>query len=180
MLLTLEKLLENKQNQANGFVAIVDWTNFTLRQSAHLNPKILKLMIEGLQVCEFVIDCRHKLQLTLRLFAGFFSGSLQRCTLHRPTLVCRSSAVSYQAILELENTISNQVTWVQFINTARDDSPRYSSARTWRRRRTIQSVDLVSRSSRIKPNEWSFASLLHHAKYSVFKVTLDCVKGEQQ
>lgn len=49
MLLTLEKLLENKQNQANGFVAIVDWTNFTLRQSAHLNPKILKLMIEGLQ-----------------------------------------------------------------------------------------------------------------------------------
>lgn len=50
MLLTLEKLLEDKQNQANGFVAIVDWTNFTLRQSAHLNPKILKLMIEGLQV----------------------------------------------------------------------------------------------------------------------------------
>jgi hypothetical protein len=51
MLLTLEKLIENKQNQANGFIVIVDWTNFTLRQSAHLNPKILKLMIEGLQVC---------------------------------------------------------------------------------------------------------------------------------
>jgi hypothetical protein len=49
MLLTLEKLIENKQNQANGFVVIVDWTNFTLKQSAHLNPKILKLMIEGLQ-----------------------------------------------------------------------------------------------------------------------------------
>lgn len=50
MLLSLEKLLENKQNQANGFVAVVDWTNFTLRQSSNLNPKILKLMIEGLQV----------------------------------------------------------------------------------------------------------------------------------
>lgn len=50
MLLSLEKLLEDKQNQANGFVAIVDWTNFTMRQSTHLNPKILKLMIEGLQV----------------------------------------------------------------------------------------------------------------------------------
>lgn len=49
MLLTLEKLLEDKQNQANGFVVIVDWTNFTLKQSAHLNPKILKMMIEGLQ-----------------------------------------------------------------------------------------------------------------------------------
>lgn len=50
MLLSLEKLLEDKQNQANGFVAVVDWTNFTFRQSSHLNPKVLKLMIEGLQV----------------------------------------------------------------------------------------------------------------------------------
>lgn len=50
MLLSLEKLLEDKQNQANGFVAIVDWTNFTMRQTTHLNPKILKLIIEGLQV----------------------------------------------------------------------------------------------------------------------------------
>lgn len=49
-LLTLDKLLENKQNQALGFVVIVDWTNFTLRQSSYLTPKILKLMIEGLQV----------------------------------------------------------------------------------------------------------------------------------
>lgn len=54
MLLSLEKLLEDKQNQANGFVAIVDWTNFTMRQSTHLNPKVLKLMIEGLQVIEVV------------------------------------------------------------------------------------------------------------------------------
>lgn len=54
MLLSLEKLLEDKQNQANGFVVIVDWTNFTLRQSSHLNPKVLKLMIEGLQVIIFI------------------------------------------------------------------------------------------------------------------------------
>ncbi|XP_062546914.1 clavesin-2-like [Armigeres subalbatus] len=51
MLLSLEKLLEDKQNQANGFIAIVDWTNFTFRQSSNLNPKVLKLMIEGLQDC---------------------------------------------------------------------------------------------------------------------------------
>jgi CRAL/TRIO domain/CRAL/TRIO, N-terminal domain len=54
ILLSLEKLLEDKQNQANGFIAIVDWTNFTLRQSSHLNPKLLKLMIEGLQVSELI------------------------------------------------------------------------------------------------------------------------------
>ncbi|XP_059616589.1 clavesin-2-like [Phlebotomus argentipes] len=51
MLLSLEKLLEDKQNQANGFVAIVDWSNLTLQKSSHLNPKILKLIIEGLQDC---------------------------------------------------------------------------------------------------------------------------------
>lgn len=49
-LLSLEKLLEDKQNQSQGFIVIVDWTNFTLRQSSHLAPKTLKLMIEGLQV----------------------------------------------------------------------------------------------------------------------------------
>lgn len=49
-LLTLDVLLKDKQNQANGFIVIVDWTNFTFRQSSHLNPKILKLMIEGLEV----------------------------------------------------------------------------------------------------------------------------------
>ena len=49
-LLTLDKLLEKIKNQMLGFVVIVDWTNFTYRQSTHLSPKILKLMIEGLQV----------------------------------------------------------------------------------------------------------------------------------
>lgn len=52
-LLTLEKLLEDKQNQANGFVVVVDWTNFTFKQSSRLNPKVLKLMIEGLEVSDF-------------------------------------------------------------------------------------------------------------------------------
>ncbi|XP_067620867.1 clavesin-2-like isoform X2 [Eurosta solidaginis] len=51
MLLTLDKLLENVENQALGFVVIVDWTNFTYKQSAYLSPKTLKLMIECLQDC---------------------------------------------------------------------------------------------------------------------------------
>jgi len=50
-LITLDKLLEDKQNQANGLVVIVDWTNFSFRQSAQLNPKVLRLMIEGLDEC---------------------------------------------------------------------------------------------------------------------------------
>ncbi|XP_061387014.1 clavesin-2-like [Musca vetustissima] len=51
LLLTLDKLLEDVQNQALGFVVIVDWTNFTFKQSSYLTPKILKTMIEGLQDC---------------------------------------------------------------------------------------------------------------------------------
>jgi hypothetical protein len=50
MLLTLEKLLEDKQNQCNGFVVIVDWSDFTFKQTQFLSPKILKIMVEGLQV----------------------------------------------------------------------------------------------------------------------------------
>lgn len=51
ILYTLEYLINEVQNQANGFVIIVDWTEFTFRQSAYLKPSILKLMIEGLQDC---------------------------------------------------------------------------------------------------------------------------------
>lgn len=49
-LLTLDQLLMDKQTQCNGVVLIIDWTNFTLKQSLHLNLKLLKLMIEGLEV----------------------------------------------------------------------------------------------------------------------------------
>ncbi|KAK3581632.1 hypothetical protein CHS0354_018810 [Potamilus streckersoni] len=51
ILLTLEKLIDNEECQINGFVIIVDWSQFTFKQSTWLNPKVLKLMIEGLQDC---------------------------------------------------------------------------------------------------------------------------------
>lgn len=51
ILITLEYLINEVQNQANGFVVIVDWTEFTFRQSMNLKPSVLKLMIEGLQDC---------------------------------------------------------------------------------------------------------------------------------
>uniref|UniRef100_A0A1B6DGL7 CRAL-TRIO domain-containing protein n=1 Tax=Clastoptera arizonana TaxID=38151 RepID=A0A1B6DGL7_9HEMI len=51
LLLSLDKLLDNPQNQFNGFVFVVDWTDFSLRQSTNLSPRILKSMIDGLQDC---------------------------------------------------------------------------------------------------------------------------------
>lgn len=51
ILLSLEKLIENLDNQKKGFVIIVDWSEFSFRQSTNLNPKVLKLIIEGLQDC---------------------------------------------------------------------------------------------------------------------------------
>lgn len=50
LLLTLDKLLENMENQALGFVIIVDWTSFTIKQSAHLSLTTMHYIIEGLQV----------------------------------------------------------------------------------------------------------------------------------
>lgn len=49
LLLSLEKLLEEPQNQMNGFVFVVDWTDFSIRQSTYMSPRTLKLMFEGLQ-----------------------------------------------------------------------------------------------------------------------------------
>nr|ATY51944.1 CTD44 [Heliconius melpomene] len=51
LLLTLERTLAESQNQANGYVIIVDWTEFTFKQSCSLQAKILKMMIDCLQDC---------------------------------------------------------------------------------------------------------------------------------
>ncbi|KAJ8911069.1 hypothetical protein NQ315_008204 [Exocentrus adspersus] len=51
LLFCLEHLTNDIHNQTNGFVIIVDWTEFSFRQSTHLKPSVLKLMIEGLQDC---------------------------------------------------------------------------------------------------------------------------------
>ncbi|KAL0274629.1 UNVERIFIED_CONTAM: hypothetical protein PYX00_002718 [Menopon gallinae] len=51
LLLTLEHLISEEVNQYSGFVLIIDWTEFSFKQSSSLNPRILKLIIEGLQDC---------------------------------------------------------------------------------------------------------------------------------
>ncbi|KAJ8931842.1 hypothetical protein NQ314_015239 [Rhamnusium bicolor] len=51
LLFSLEHLMNEIHNQTNGVVVIVDWTEFSFRQSTNLKPSILRLMIEGLQDC---------------------------------------------------------------------------------------------------------------------------------
>ncbi|XP_042876706.1 clavesin-2-like [Penaeus japonicus] len=49
VLLTLERLVEEESVQANGVVAILDWSNFPARLTTSLSPKLLRLMLDGLQ-----------------------------------------------------------------------------------------------------------------------------------
>ncbi|KAK3895294.1 hypothetical protein Pcinc_000986 [Petrolisthes cinctipes] len=49
VLLTLEKLVEDEAVQAAGVVAILDWSNFPARLTTSLSPKLLRLMLDGLQ-----------------------------------------------------------------------------------------------------------------------------------
>lgn len=51
LLLTIERTLSDHQNLANGYVIIVDWTEFTFKQSCSLQAKVLKMMIDCLQDC---------------------------------------------------------------------------------------------------------------------------------
>lgn len=49
VLLTLERLVEDEAVQSNGVVAILDWSNFPARLTTSLSPKLLRLMLDGLQ-----------------------------------------------------------------------------------------------------------------------------------
>ena len=49
LVLSLEYLLAEQSNQLFGFVFVVDWTNFTLRDYLDLSPKMLKLFVDGFQ-----------------------------------------------------------------------------------------------------------------------------------
>ncbi|XP_054621059.1 clavesin-1-like [Dunckerocampus dactyliophorus] len=49
ILLSLEVLIEKPELQINGFILIIDWSNFSFKQASKLTPNILKLAIEGLQ-----------------------------------------------------------------------------------------------------------------------------------
>ncbi|KAF6113209.1 clavesin 2 [Phyllostomus discolor] len=42
-------MIEDPELQVNGFVLIIDWSNFTFKQASKLTPSMLRLAIEGLQ-----------------------------------------------------------------------------------------------------------------------------------
>ena len=50
ILLTLDRLIEDVENQISGFVMVVDFSQFSLMQSKSVSPKMLRLMVNGLQV----------------------------------------------------------------------------------------------------------------------------------
>ena len=54
LLLSLERLVEDDLVQVNGVVLVIDWSQFTFRQSTWIHPHTLKLMIQGLQVMQHV------------------------------------------------------------------------------------------------------------------------------
>ncbi|XP_027847993.2 clavesin-2-like isoform X1 [Aphis gossypii] len=51
LLVSLEHLIKDVNTQYNGFVFIVDWTNFTARQTMNISPRLLHVMLQGLQDC---------------------------------------------------------------------------------------------------------------------------------
>lgn len=51
LLVSLENLIKDENTQYNGFVFIIDWTNFTTRQTMNINLRLLHVMLQGLQDC---------------------------------------------------------------------------------------------------------------------------------
>lgn len=69
ILLSLEAMIEDPELQVNGFVLIIDWSNFTFKQASKLTPSMLRLAIEGLQVILFFLSFPNS-------FFFFFGSSL--------------------------------------------------------------------------------------------------------
>lgn len=122
LLLSLEKLLEDVQNQANGFVMIVDWTNFTYKQTSNLQLKVLKLMIEGLQVSNShtLIDAFNLMnKFQICNFAGLFSSNNERSALFGAAVVRRSDTCIHSSIFARRNSRKPHFARRQFVNAAR-------------------------------------------------------------
>lgn len=60
ILLSLESMIEDPELQVNGFILIIDWSNFTFKQASKLTPSMLRLAIEGLQVRRSALCWRRR------------------------------------------------------------------------------------------------------------------------
>lgn len=69
ILLSLESMIEDPELQVNGFILIIDWSNFTFKQASKLTPSMLRLAIEGLQV-------RRVRQEVLFVFGRLFTANV--------------------------------------------------------------------------------------------------------
>ncbi|XP_017474739.1 PREDICTED: clavesin-2-like isoform X1 [Rhagoletis zephyria] len=126
LLLSFDKLLENVENQALGFVVIVDWTNFTYKQSTHISAKTLKLMIEGLQDCMPVkfkgihfIGQPWYVDVVLRVIKPFLNEKIKRRLLvHGTNLTTLHSMVSKDILppdLGGEGPAINTLDWYHYL-----------------------------------------------------------------
>ena len=77
ILLSLEAMIEDPELQVNGFVLIIDWSNFTFKQASKLTPSMLRLAIEGLQVNLLSSSCIFP-TLTLHHISFCFSCSMPK------------------------------------------------------------------------------------------------------
>lgn len=167
LLLSMEKLLEDIQNQANGFVMIVDWTNFTYKQTGSLQLKVIKIMIEGLQVSDFweksvFFYLNFKFQLYQFIFPGLFPGQIQRSAFRGPAMVCWSNTDHDSTVFAGRNSGEFVHAWRKFINTSRQHSQRRTSNRIGRRNKIDKSIGLGSYFTRIQPKSKRMSTLSIH------------------
>lgn len=144
LLLSLEKLLEDIQNQANGFVIIVDWTNFTYKQTSSMQLKVLKLMIEGLQVSillSFIRSSVHDVPIVF-YYLGLFPGHNERSAFFGAAVVCRSDPGIHSSISTRRDSRTSHFAWRQFVNAARFCGQRCAANRIGRRNEIDQSIGL--------------------------------------
>jgi hypothetical protein len=71
-------MIEDPELQVNGFILIIDWSNFTFKQASRLTPSMLRLAIEGLQVGSTYAVLYVSVKITKRLHRLWTKTSLSQ------------------------------------------------------------------------------------------------------
>lgn len=102
ILLSLEAMIEDPELQVNGFVLIIDWSNFTFKQASKLTPSMLRLAIEGLQVTQLsVFNLMFK-----KNQRGYYNAFFQFV----PSCICfwKQSNIKYVMFIKCASGVNNK------------------------------------------------------------------------
>ncbi|KAF4803192.1 hypothetical protein TURU_018123 [Turdus rufiventris] len=154
ILLSLEVLIEDQELQINGFILIIDWSNFSFKQASKLTPSILKLAIEGLQHSEIFQNLQNSRRFGLACLS-LVKAKTEGHGLPRPNGVTYET--NHQTGSNIKFGLQTTLSLLPYLTESKQ------SLSTWRLHQVLCPENLMSSSpARRCSRELTLLSLLKH------------------